>query len=1123
MRDVGSRGFRSDIDVTFGPRDATQLRTPEEVARAVEQSGAAARRFNEVLRDMIGGEPDVVLDTNAYTFTGAEARLDVPAAQAETAARVMDATSLAEVRRGMDEGRLVDVDLNDPAAVETARQLAEADWERFRSQALERAALEPVEGAVVSPEQEARAAEHRSQLVDRFDAAQRIYDDVVAREQQTAERLRTGERPPEGEALVARAREEAATELRSELLSELGRRPIDFEAVRNLQARIKLLEPGAYATPAAFADVVAHQQVLAGAQHHARPGEMVTHPRTGVESRLGSEVRDPRLLAQSAGSSLGQLVAHLHGGLDSRLKAIAKYCARIDHSRMATGRATAVPEIRNNFSLSRLLGDESVPGGPPLERMVLDWVENTAPPEIREGVRNLSFELQAEEFITQRFRWAQQAVVDLNIQSMSREVAAPATPGAEAASTTGAAAAPVPREGTAPAPEGGAAPRPEEAAPTPQPGAEAAAPRPEAEAPTRGSEAEAPTPRPEAEAPTPRTEAEGAPADRPRTPAEPEEGAAPRPAEQAEGAGLPAERARQAHSLVGIDDLETARQMRDDYVREDREWSPLGGWLLRAEWEAAGGTGRPPLAWVGEEGRLWFDSRRVGLPSDRLYMESWRRHHPEPPRITDAAEVRRLMEEAAGQDRQVARITNEEKAQELWDNNAGAGDAPLAFVLPDGELVVNMQALRQAERQARQAAAEAPVPRTREEAEPAPQPEEQAPTPRPEAEAPTPRTEEQATIPSPEAEAPTPRTEAEAPTPRPEAEAPTPRTEAEGAPADRPRAAAESEEGTAPRPAEQAEPTGLPAERTPQAHTLVGIDDLETARRMRDDYVREDREWSPLGGWLLRAEWEAAGGTGRPPLAWVGEEGRLWFDSRRVGLPSDRLYMESWRRHHPEPRRIDDVAEAQRLVEEAEQRGEFPDWETNNINMQKRWDNSAGEGDAPPAFESHDGRLVVNREALGTEFWRRRHPEPRRIDDVAEARRLLEDAEQRGQYPDWETNDTNMQNRWENSDGSGNAPPAFVLPDGQLVANRMALGLAPRFGQEITSVTEARRLRDQFRADRNPVVIKVGAEAMRSAAADYEGGLLVGDPPIAFTSPADPDRRCPRPRLIVNMEELNRQ
>ena len=131
---------------------------------------------------------------------------------------------------------------------------------------------------------------------------------------------------------------------------------------------------------------------------------------------------------------------------------------------------------------------------------------------------------------------------------------------------------------------------------------------------------------------------------------------------------------------------------------------------------------------------------------------------------------------------------------------------------------------------------------------------------------------------------------------------------------------------------------------------------------------------------------------------------------------------------------------------------------------------------------------------------------------MAEARRLLEDAEQRGQYPDWETNDANMQNRWEDSDGDGNAPPAFMLPDGQLVANRMALGLAPRFGREITSVTEARRLRDQFRADRNPVVIKVGAEAMRSAAADYEGGLLVGDPPIAFTSPADPDRRCPRPR-----------
>ena len=400
--DKGTPGLGSDTDITFAPKDPGTLTDAKAVAAAVERSGAAAQEFNATLRKLLGGrEPDVALDTNAYTWTGAEAKLAIPPEQAAAAAHQMDVASLTEIRR----------------AVESHGGAPE--WTAFKQRALEQVSPGRKQPGEVGGQQAEIESHVRRDLERQFAEAESLYDRTHAAELKAREGLKAAEPEISRASLKAQAREQVAAEARAELVKELRNSPIDFVKVSRLQAEIKLMEPGAFATAAAVADVVGYQQTLRGAESY--------------QPKAVQPVTEPQLLAQSAASNFAQMTKHLSGSVMEQLKAVAKYAGRIDHARQATGKESQSPEIEQHFARERLakgIGEreaEAIRKGesPPeegwepvkadeqgaLREMVKAWA-------VREGKMNEPFEEQAKAYIQSRVEQARDAVIQARVESM---------------------------------------------------------------------------------------------------------------------------------------------------------------------------------------------------------------------------------------------------------------------------------------------------------------------------------------------------------------------------------------------------------------------------------------------------------------------------------------------------------------------------------------------------------------------------------------------------------------------------------------------------------------------------------------------------------------------------------
>jgi hypothetical protein len=175
-----------------------------------------------------------------------------------------------------------------------------------------------------------------------------------------------------------RAREQLAAQYRQRLIEALGRNPVNHAEVASLQAQITMIEPGAYASRAGVADVVANQQT-------AMPrGEVTFGPNgerrgTGdfavrrqqlasgevLESTEGAHrvmeldpVTGLRDLADSAGSSLAQFEAHAEHPPTNTAEALdlikntIKYSSRMAHADQATraGSRSTPGELTRGYS-----------------------------------------------------------------------------------------------------------------------------------------------------------------------------------------------------------------------------------------------------------------------------------------------------------------------------------------------------------------------------------------------------------------------------------------------------------------------------------------------------------------------------------------------------------------------------------------------------------------------------------------------------------------------------------------------------------------------------------------------------------------------------------------------------
>ena len=111
--DVGTAGFRSDIDVTMYPRELSSgfqgtARDPSEQIK--KASALAAQSVANGLRRRFGGDPEVTLDVAVHAYIGediAPARPDEAARKA--AAALETEVAFAELRRGSTDAQWAEI------------------------------------------------------------------------------------------------------------------------------------------------------------------------------------------------------------------------------------------------------------------------------------------------------------------------------------------------------------------------------------------------------------------------------------------------------------------------------------------------------------------------------------------------------------------------------------------------------------------------------------------------------------------------------------------------------------------------------------------------------------------------------------------------------------------------------------------------------------------------------------------------------------------------------------------------------------------------------------------------------------------------------------------------------
>ena len=229
MENAGTTSFGSDIDATIRPLQGSEAQaTGPQMAEQIRLAGEAAQAMSKALRARLGGgETDIVIDTNIYSFIG-EGRIKPTDAAGKASQQQVDiVVGLAEQRRGQNEAQFKAFEqrliarLGDPRVVAEAKALLAKAREFHQARVNELSAA--MERAKADPANKTEAAQKRA------------------------------------------AREELLTTKKNELSELSSRRPPEIEKITAKQAEINWFAPDAYATPSAFKQAVAHGQRLKGA------------------------------------------------------------------------------------------------------------------------------------------------------------------------------------------------------------------------------------------------------------------------------------------------------------------------------------------------------------------------------------------------------------------------------------------------------------------------------------------------------------------------------------------------------------------------------------------------------------------------------------------------------------------------------------------------------------------------------------------------------------------------------------------------------------------------------------------------------------------------------------------
>jgi len=410
MTEPGTPGFKSDRDITARPRNEAikkldMITDPElkmkEVARLVKESGAVVAEMNDKLTKATGGVPDKTIDTNMYSWTGAEVKFPLSEGRQAKVDTATDIASLAEIHREMP-----------PEA-----------WEKFKEKSL----------AKTDEWQGTKAAGMAKKLSEQMARAEKISQDLTNRTNEHFERLRK-ERPSEARpALEMEARAQVAQELNKRLVELMDRTPVPFDEIASVQAQIKMVEPGAYASQAGIEDVVGRQQpqvraadeifkqrealdklIKEGASQSKIDEQRAAVMKLEEQAKLDYK-NAPQLTkrdaAQSAASTLAQFESHApgkhaHGPLSATeaetvVKDAYKYAGRIAYlESLSTGRPVEVPDVAN-YSRKQL------------RDLISTWAGETG----RDPKR--PFEELAVEYSQARIDWARDTASNLKIEAMA--------------------------------------------------------------------------------------------------------------------------------------------------------------------------------------------------------------------------------------------------------------------------------------------------------------------------------------------------------------------------------------------------------------------------------------------------------------------------------------------------------------------------------------------------------------------------------------------------------------------------------------------------------------------------------------------------------------------------------
>lgn len=311
----GTPGFSSDIDAGINPRV-----TPgkEELAGVVKRSAEMVKLMNDELRAMTGGEPDLTLDTNMYSWTGSEVVRNEVSASKE-ARTAQDVASIAEMRQ----------------------KRSTEDWAAMRKEMIAKAQEKGGAAAATAMEAQLVAGEH-------------VAEGLKSKVSKARKNFMKDNRRPEGMSAPEwrkisemRAREVVASNLRRELGSILEKPQAewDLKRITELQTQVAMAEPGAYASRAGVDEIVNFGQPLTSLSGEKAREHYMTAERPMT----------PRELSNSAASSLAQLEDHaVHRAsnaieAEELLKNAMKYSERIYNEARKAGRdsaaAAGAPEL----------------------------------------------------------------------------------------------------------------------------------------------------------------------------------------------------------------------------------------------------------------------------------------------------------------------------------------------------------------------------------------------------------------------------------------------------------------------------------------------------------------------------------------------------------------------------------------------------------------------------------------------------------------------------------------------------------------------------------------------------------------------------------------------------------